>query len=82
MTDQLQIVDLTSTAREYGKCPCGGSYSAAAVEVHMTIGGKPVALSDVPQGRCPSCGARVYKAAILESIEALFKRSDRAAGGS
>ncbi len=39
----------------------------------MTVAGKAVVLSNVPQGACPLCGSRVYKAEVLERIEALMK---------
>lgn len=58
---------------DYGKCPCGGTYENRQVEVRMTVAGKAVVLSNVPQGACPLCGSRVYKAEVLERIEALMK---------
>jgi YgiT-type zinc finger domain-containing protein len=73
----------TMATRDYGPCVCGhGRYTVHMVEVRMTIDGEMVTLTDVPQGRCPACGTRVYKRGVLESIEALFRRSDRAASGS
>ena len=39
----------------------------------MTVNGKVVVLTDVPQGACPLCGSRVYKAEVLERIESLMK---------
>jgi YgiT-type zinc finger domain-containing protein len=59
-------------ASGYGRCPCGGVYEQRVVEVRMTIGGEVVILVDVPQGACPICGSRVYKAGTLEGIEALM----------
>ncbi|MBX7100707.1 MAG: YgiT-type zinc finger protein [Myxococcaceae bacterium] len=59
--------------RDYGRCPCGGQYEHRAVEVRMTVQGKVVVLTDVPQGACPQCGSRVYKAEVLERIESLMK---------
>lgn len=59
--------------REYGRCPCRGSYANRYVEVRLTVGGKVVVLTDVPQGACPNCGSRVYKAEVLERIESLTK---------
>jgi len=59
--------------REYGRCPCGGTYDNRSVEVRLTVGGKVVVLTDVPQGACPNCGSRVYKAEVLERIETLMK---------
>jgi len=45
----------------------------------MTVGEKQIVLNDVPQGVCPQCGSRVYKAEMLERIEATMKgeRFDR-----
>lgn len=37
------------------------------------MNGKVVVLTDVPQGACPNCGSRVYKAEVLERIETLMK---------
>jgi YgiT-type zinc finger domain-containing protein len=59
--------------RDYGRCPCGGAYEHRYVEVRMTVGGKVVVLTDVPQGACPNCGSRVYKPEVLERIEFLMK---------
>jgi YgiT-type zinc finger domain-containing protein len=59
--------------RDYGRCPCGGVYDNRHVEVRLTVKGKVVVLTDVPQGACPNCGARVYKAEVIERIESLMK---------
>ena len=62
-----------SKSYEWGSCPCsGGAYGDHTVEVRMTVDGKPVLLSEVPQGRCPNCGARVYKAESIARIEAVM----------
>lgn len=58
---------------DYGRCPCSGSYQKRSVEVRMNVNGKVVVLTAVPQGACPQCGSRVYKAEVLERIEALMK---------
>ena len=58
---------------DYGTCPCGGIYGLRQVEVRMSVDGRSVVLSDVPQGACPQCGSRVYKAAELEAIESVMK---------
>jgi YgiT-type zinc finger domain-containing protein len=58
---------------DYGRCPCAGVYQRRAVEVRMNVNGKVVVLTAVPQGACPQCGSRVYKAEVLERIEALMK---------
>ena len=59
--------------RDYGRCPCSGLYDNRAVEVRMSVQGKTVVLTAVPQGVCPNCGSRVYKAEVLERIESLMK---------
>lgn len=59
--------------RDYGRCPCSGTYEQRFVEVRMTVNGKVVVLTNVPQGACPTCGSRVYKAEVLERIESLMK---------
>jgi len=61
--------------KDYGRCPCGGLYDNRAVEVRLTVNGKIIVLTDVPQGACPTCGSRVYKAEVLERIESLMKGS-------
>ena len=43
------------------------------MEVRLTVNAKVVVLTDVPQGACPNCGSRVYKAEVLERIESLMK---------
>jgi YgiT-type zinc finger domain-containing protein len=60
--------------RDYGRCPCGGTYENRFVEVRLTISGKVVVLTQVPQGACPNCGSRVYKGEVLERIESLMKK--------
>ena len=59
--------------RDYGRCPCSGTYDNRFVEVRLTVNAKVVVLTDVPQGACPNCGSRVYKAEVLERIESLMK---------
>jgi len=61
---------------DYGKCPCGGQYECRVVEVRMTVDGRKMILTGVPQGACPSCGGRVYKLNVLQSIEVLMRSSD------
>ena len=61
------------SASDYGRCPCSGVYERRTVEVRMTVAGEPIVLTDVPQGACPLCGSRVYKAGVLESIEAIMR---------
>jgi YgiT-type zinc finger domain-containing protein len=60
-------------ASDYGQCPCGGVYERRTVEVRMTLGGEVVSLANVPQGACPLCDSRVYKAGTLEAIEAAMR---------
>jgi YgiT-type zinc finger domain-containing protein len=61
---------------DYGRCPCGGSYESKVVEV--TFNDANVVLSDVPQGQCPVCGGRIYKARVLECIERIQSGSEPA----
>jgi YgiT-type zinc finger domain-containing protein len=58
---------------DYGRCPCSGAYERKFVEVRMKVQGKVVVLTQVPQGACPMCGSRVYKADVLQRIELLMK---------
>lgn len=58
---------------EYGQCPCQGVFERRYVEVRMTVGGEPVTLTDIPQGSCPQCGGRVYKAGVIEELEAMMR---------
>jgi YgiT-type zinc finger domain-containing protein len=63
---------------EFGDCPCGGEFETRIVEVRLQADGEEVLLEDVPQGACPECGSRVYKAGVLEVIEAVMgKRTIR-----
>ena len=57
----------------YGTCPCAGVYDQRTVEVRMKVGDAQIVLDDIPQGACPKCGSRVYKAEVLEMVEALTK---------
>ena len=57
----------------HGTCPCGGTYEEHRVNVRIAREGGAVEIHDVPQGRCETCGGRVYTAAVLERIEAVFK---------
>jgi PHP family Zn ribbon phosphoesterase len=59
--------------RDYGRCPCSGTYDNRFVEVRLTVNQKIVVLTAVPQGACPNCGSRVYKGEVLERIESLMK---------
>jgi hypothetical protein len=58
-------------ASAYGRCPCGGVYEPRKVQVNMTNRAEEVHLPDVAQGCCPRCGSRIYKAVVLELLEAL-----------
>ena len=68
-----------SAAFDWGRCPCGGTYEHRLIEVRMTVAAEPVTLSNVPQGVCPSCGSRVYKAESIGRVEETMKgeRLDR-----
>jgi len=70
-----------STSYEYGTCPCGGKYKTRQVEVRTTIGSKLVILNEVPQGACPQCGSRVYKAEVLARVETFLIRSSSEGAG-
>lgn len=58
---------------DYGTCPCGGNYEERSVQIRMTVGDKPIVFYDASQGACSLCGSRVYKADLLEYIEATMK---------
>ena len=62
-----------SNSWEYGRCPCSGVYERRRVEVRITNRDKVYELADVSQGACPECGSKVYKAAVLQVIEALMR---------
>jgi YgiT-type zinc finger domain-containing protein len=57
----------------FGRCPCGGVYEEKLVEIRLTVDGEEVVMTDVPQGACPVCESRVYKAHTLEEIEAAMR---------
>jgi YgiT-type zinc finger domain-containing protein len=61
---------------DFGPCACGGQFEPRTVEVRMTVDGEIIVIEDVPQGACSNCGSRVYKARVLEEIEATM-RGDR-----
>jgi len=63
---------ITSKVVQYGPCPCRGQFENRQVEIRMTLETGTVHLNDVPQGACPVCGSRVYKAEVLERIEAMM----------
>jgi hypothetical protein len=63
----------THGERHYGRCSCSGTYDERWVEVRMTVADTAVVLSDVPQGACPLCGSRIYKAGLLDAIQALMR---------
>ena len=58
---------------DYGRCPCGGFFENRSVEVRMTVSGRMIVLPSVPQGSCPVCASRVYKADVLERIESIMR---------
>jgi YgiT-type zinc finger domain-containing protein len=55
---------------DYGRCACGGTYESHSVPV--TFQTTDVVLTDVPQGKCPDCGAWIYKARVLDRIERIY----------
>jgi hypothetical protein len=60
----------THTA-DAGRCPCGGRYEARLVEVNFANGMET--WTDIPQGACPECGSRVYRAPQLALLEQGYK---------
>ena len=55
---------------DFGQCSCTGTYALNWVEVRFTAAdGGVVSATDVPQGRCPKCGSRCYKAWELRVLE-------------
>jgi len=63
---------------DYGRCACSGIFERRTVEVTMTSASpeeERFTLRAVPQGACPRCGSRVYKAHILDIIETLMFRT-------
>jgi YgiT-type zinc finger domain-containing protein len=62
-----------SSAPVFGLCPCGGVYSPREVEVKMNVADETVVFEHVPQGACPTCGGRVYKAATLKMLETVLR---------
>jgi hypothetical protein len=60
-----------SMGRDFGGCRCGSRFDDREVEVRFPLE-EPVELDSVPQGLCPNCGSRVYKAEMLERLEAIF----------
>jgi YgiT-type zinc finger domain-containing protein len=63
----------SSSEIEYGQCPCGGHFKSREVEVSMTVFGRAIVLPRVPQGVCPTCASRVYKAQVLECVESVMR---------
>ena len=63
-----------SAALQWGPCPCGGTYAQSMVEVRMTAPGTSGELLQMPQGKCPRCGSRVYRAEGLARIEGTLRR--------
>jgi len=59
---------------DYGRCPCSGTFENRIMEVSMTVGGKEIVLTGIPQGFCSSCGSYVYKAEVLSRIESITNR--------
>jgi hypothetical protein len=65
---ELRSAELSDLS--FGRCACrAADLELRTVLVGMTVNDQRVELSDVPQGACDVCGARVYKAAILHGME-------------
>ncbi len=75
LTDALWYANFMSEydRRDYGRCPCSGVYDNRLVEVRLKLKERVIVLTEVPQGACPNCGSRVYKAEVLNRIELLMK---------
>jgi hypothetical protein len=58
---------------EYGRCSCGAQFQNREVNIRTTAFGRAIELIGVPQGVCPLCASRVYKAQVLECIESFLK---------
>lgn len=58
----------------YGRCPCGGQYETRLVEVNMSTAAsaEDIHIERIGQGRCTRCDSRVYKAAVVVDLEALW----------
>jgi YgiT-type zinc finger domain-containing protein len=63
------MITMLPRSSDFGRCPCGGSYAQRLVEVTIRASGDVISLKEVPQGACPQCGSRVYKADVLEELE-------------
>jgi YgiT-type zinc finger domain-containing protein len=62
-----------SRVPEFGICACGGTFENHLVEVRFSPPeGEQILLENVPQGACPVCGSRVYRADVLAHIESIF----------
>jgi hypothetical protein len=48
----------------------------------MTVEGESIQLDNVPQGACPTCGSRVYRAAVLKRIECALKQRPMVVGSA
>jgi YgiT-type zinc finger domain-containing protein len=64
-------------AYEFGRCLCGGSYELRLVEV--AFHDRDVVLTEVPQGHCPGCGSRIFKAGVLDCLDRLHSGRELAA---
>jgi len=56
----------------YGACACGAELEARLVDVSFSGSDPPEGLRSVPQAMCGSCGTRIYKAVVIERIEAAY----------
>ncbi len=58
----------------YGRCPCGGLYMERRVKIRVVDPqGTEHLLTKVPQGCCVTCSMRVYKLAVLQRIERVYR---------
>ena len=67
---RLRINDM---AFSYNGCPCGGTFESRFIDVTFRQFNPPVKLARVPQGVCPKCGSRVYKAEIMDLLESVMR---------
>jgi YgiT-type zinc finger domain-containing protein len=55
------------------RCACGGTFEEHMVTATFKTPEGDVQIQDVPQGRCPMCGSRVYPSRVLARIECAYK---------
>ena len=62
---------------DFGQCACGGIYESFCEPLPVERIG--ITLTNVPKGKCPVCGAFVYKARVLDRIERTYSGREPAA---